>query len=174
MEKILFETLNLVSNDDVVNYVWQGIEIEIKGYLPFAEKLQVVSNIVNNSYDGNDFYNPMRIELYTALEVVSAYTNLDISKEYLEDAFKLYDTLIGTGLYDSIREVIPMKELSFIWNNVQATIDSVYKYKNSALGILENIKAGYEGMNLDASEIQQKLADPDNMELLKTILTKLG
>jgi hypothetical protein len=29
-------------------------------------------------------------------------------------------------------------------------------------------------MDLNASEIQQKLADPNNMELLKNVLTKLG
>ena len=32
----------------------------------------------------------------------------------------------------------------------------------------------YSNLNLDATEIQKKLADPNNMELLKSIMTKLG
>ena len=42
------------------------------------------------------------------------------------------------------------------------------------MGILENISTDYSNLNLDASAIQQKLADPENMELLRSILSKLG
>jgi hypothetical protein len=42
------------------------------------------------------------------------------------------------------------------------------------LGILETIKTDYSDLNLDATEIQSKLADPENMELLKNILSRLG
>ena len=42
------------------------------------------------------------------------------------------------------------------------------------MGILENISADYSNLNLDATEIQNKLADPNNMALLKDVLAKLG
>ena len=51
---------------------------------------------------------------------------------------------------------------------------AIYTYRNSVLGILESISQDYSALNLDATEIQQKLADPDNMALLKQVLTKLG
>ena len=42
------------------------------------------------------------------------------------------------------------------------------------MGILETITTDYSNLNLDATEIQQKLADPANMELLRSVLTKMG
>ena len=42
------------------------------------------------------------------------------------------------------------------------------------MGILDNVVNDYSNLNLDASEIQKKLADPDNMALLKDVLAKLG
>ena len=53
-------------------------------------------------------------------------------------------------------------------------IDSYYKYHNSVFGILDSINKDYNTMNLEATEIQQKLADPENMALLRDVLAKLG
>ena len=54
------------------------------------------------------------------------------------------------------------------------TIESYYKYFNSVFGILESINKDYQNLNLDATEIQKALSDPENMGLLRDILTKLG
>ena len=42
------------------------------------------------------------------------------------------------------------------------------------MGIMEQISADYSNLSLDATAIQQKLADPQNLELLKGVMTKLG
>ena len=57
---------------------------------------------------------------------------------------------------------------------VDKVIEEFYKYHNSVLGILDNIQADYSNLNLEATEIHNKLADPDNMAFLKDVLTKLG
>jgi hypothetical protein len=45
---------------------------------------------------------------------------------------------------------------------------------NSAVGILENLRTGDFGdLTQQATDIQQKLADPKNLELLRDVLTKL-
>ena len=59
-------------------------------------------------------------------------------------------------------------------NYIDKSIEAFYNYYNSVYGVLDNINKQYETMNLDATEIQKKLADPNNMELLKGIMTKLG
>jgi hypothetical protein len=42
------------------------------------------------------------------------------------------------------------------------------------MGILDTISADYSALKLDAETIHSKIADPNNMELLKSIMTKLG
>lgn len=156
------------------NLAGEEVHYEVKHYLPFEEKLELVSRIINNSVDDNGFYNPMRVKLHMVLEVVFAYTNLSFTEKMKEDPFKLYDILVSTGIFTDIVNVMCEKDWSEIQENVWSTIKNVYDYKNSVMGILENISADYNSLNLDAGEIQKKLADPENMELLRNVLTKLG
>ena len=57
---------------------------------------------------------------------------------------------------------------------VHRSVDAIYEYKNSVLGILESVSTDYSNLDLDATNIQQKLADPNNMALLRDVLSKLG
>ena len=169
--------VKLNSRDLVVNHEnskGETIQFEVKNYLPIKEKMDLVSRIINQSTDDNGFYNPMRVKLYTTLEVVYAYTNLTFTPKQKEDPFKLYDLLVSTGLYDNITSYICSEDLEELEGSIWDTIKSIYNYRNSVMGILENISADYSNLNLDVTEIQSKLADPNNMALLKDVLAKLG
>lgn len=179
MAKVPFSKLDvkLNSRDLVVNHEnskGEAIQFEVKHYLPVKEKMDLVSRIINQSTDDNGFYNPMRVKLYTTLEVVYAYTNLTFTSKQKEDPFKLYDLLVSSGLYDTITSHICNEDLEELEGSIWETIKSIYSYRNSVMGILENISADYSNLNLDATEIQSKLADPNNMALLKDVLAKLG
>ena len=179
MAKIPFSKLDVKVNciENAVTYTnSKGEEIifQVKNYLPMKEKMDLVSNIINQSTDDNGFYNPMRVKLYTTLEVVYAYTNLTFTSKQKEDPFKLYDLLVSSGLYDTITSHICNEDLEELEGSIWETIKSIYSYRNSVMGILENISADYSNLNLDATEIQSKLADPNNMALLKDVLDKLG
>ena len=156
------------------NKVGDEVYYEVKHYLPFKEKLELVSRIINNSVDDNGFYNPMRVKLYMVLEVVYAYTNLSFTDKMKEDPFKLYDILVSTGIFTDIINVIREKDWSEIQENTWSTIKNIYDYKNSIMGILDTVSTDYSTLDLDATEIQKKIGDPKNLELLKEIMTKLG
>lgn len=179
MAKVPFSKLEVKMNSsDCRNFYYnsKGEEVyyDVKHYLPLKEKLELVSRIINQSVDDNGFYNPMRVKMYMCLEVVYAYTNLSFTAKQKEDPFKLYDLLVSTGIFTDIVNCIREKDWSEIKECTWQTIENIYKYKNSVMGILDNISADYSNLNLDASEIQKKLADPENMELLRDVLTKLG
>lgn len=179
MAKVPFSKLQAKVNGEVTqnfyhNLAGEKVYYEVKHYLPLAEKLELVSRIINNSIDNNGFYNPMRVKLYMTLEVVYAYTNLSFTDKMKEDPFKLYDILVSTGIFADITNIICEKDWAEIQDNVWATIKNIYAYKNSVMGILDTVSSDYNNLNLDASEIQKKIADPENMELLRNILTKLG
>ena len=69
---------------------------------------------------------------------------------------------------------MPPSEYDNLIEDITSTIDAYYKYKNSALGILEAATTDYKNLDLEASDIQKKIADPDNLTLLKDVITKLG
>ena len=81
---------------------------------------------------------------------------------------------MSSDLMDEIFAHIPESELDWISDTVKDTIESIYSYQNSVMGILDSINQDYSNLNLDATEIQKKIADPENLELLKSIMTRLG
>lgn len=166
--------LNKMSTKDPKIIEFNGQNIEVTQYLPIEKKLDLISDIINKSIDNNVYYNPCRIDIYLITEIILAYTNINVTEKQKEDILKFYDSLIESGFAKIVLENIPVKEFNYIKNNSIKTISNIYKYKNSALGIFETISNDYSNLGLEATDIQQKLADPQNMELLKSVLTKLG
>ena len=174
MAKVPFSRLNLKKIDKVQVVTINGLEVEVKQYLPVAEKLELIANVLNNSADDNNFANPVKTYVLSHLEIIYAYTNLSFTDKQKEDPAKLYDILETNGIIDSIILAMPPSEYDNLIEDITSTIDAYYKYKNSALGILEAATTDYKNLDLEASDIKKQIADPDNLTLLKDVITKLG
>lgn len=174
MAKLAFTKLGLKVNDEIKTVEFNEQAVEVKQYLPVNEKLEVIAEVLNNSADDNNFANPVKVDVYTVIAMLEAYTNISFTEKQKENVTKLYDIVISTGFYNRVIEAIPHEEINSLTVAINDTIDAFYRYRNSVVGILENISTDYSNLNLDASAIQQKLADPENMELLRSILSKLG
>ena len=174
MAKIGFTKLGLKPNNEIVNIKFNEQNIEVKQYLPVEEKLELITNVLVLSHDSNNFSNPIKVQVYTTLEMIDKYTNISFTEKQKENPTKLYDLLNSNGLLEKIIDAVPQIEYDELIHGIYNTIDAVYSYQNSVLGILDTISQDYNNLNLDATEIQKKLADPENMALLKNIMTKLG
>ena len=174
MAKIGFTKLGLKPNNKIVNIEFNEQIIEVKQYLPVEEKLELITNVLELSHDSNNFSNPIKVQVYTALEMIDKYTNISFTEKQKENPTKLYDLLNGNGILEKIIDAVPQIEYDELIHGIYDTINAVYSYQNSVLGILDTISQDYSNLNLDATEIQKKLADPENMALLKNIMTKLG
>lgn len=179
MAKVPFSKLQAKVDGEVTknfyrNLAGEEIYYEVKHYLPFVEKIDLVSRIINNSIDDNGFYNPMRVKLYMTLEVIYAYTNLSFTEKMKEDPFKLYDILISTNIFNTVLKAISENDWEEIQESVWDTIENIYNYKNSVMGVLESVKADYSAVNVDMSELQENLSNAENLQLLRDIIGKLG
>lgn len=175
MAKIAFTKLGLGKNQEVKTFVWNDQTIEVKQYLPINEVIELVSTVINLSHDmDSNFSNPIKVELYTTLNVLFNYTNINFTEKQKEDAFKLYDLVIGSGLYQEIINLIPEDEYKRLNKAIKEGITAIYAYQNSIVGLLDTVSTDYNNLNLEATDIQSKLADPNNMAFLKNILAELG
>lgn len=174
MAKVSFTKLGLKKNEEVGILHINEQDIEVKQYLPINEKLELISSVINSAADENNFSNPVKENVFLTLEILYHYTNINFTDKQKEDPVKLYDLVVSSGLVNKVTDLIPEEELDEVINGVAQSVKAVYTYRNSVLGILESISQDYSALNLDATEIQQKIADPDNIALLKQILTKLG
>ena len=174
MSRVPFTKLGLKKIEDTKNITICDQVVEVKQYLPISDKINIITNVIENSADDNNFANPVKVEVFANLEIMYAYTNISFTDKQKGDPTKLYDLLEENGIIAEVIAAIPENEYALLLGWIDETIEAFYTYRNSVMGIMEQISADYSNLSLDATEIQQKLADPQNLELLKNVMTKLG
>ena len=175
MAKVPFTKLKCKINEDSIPLQIGEEIIAVKQYLPIQEKLELIGNVVMAAHEQDANYsNPVKANVYRDLEVVFAYTNINFTDKQKEDLPKLYDMLKSSGVLNNIIKVIPEAEYDEICAGVWHSINSIYKYQNSVLGILDTIKTDYNNMKLDIDSLNQAITDPETLEFVKSILTNLN
>lgn len=175
MAKVAFSKLNLKKQESVQTLKLNDLEIEVKQYLPVNEKLILISNVINNAASQDaTFKNPVKVEIFGSLEIIYSYTNLTFTEKQKEDPGKLYDLLEENGVIAAVVAMIPEDEYQFLIDGIDSSMDAFYNYQNSVMGILDRVSADYSNLDMDASAIQKKIADPANVTLLKNVLEKMG
>lgn len=174
MAKIGFTKLSLKRKNEVKTITINNNQIEIKQYLPVNDKLDLIARVINGAHDQNNFPNPIKIEVIGTLEMIMAYTNISFTEKQKEDIPKLYDLLEENGVIKDIISQIPEDEYNFIIDGINKTVDAVYTYNNSILGILESVSQDYSNLDFDIQKLQKDIANSENLKLVKEVLTKLG
>lgn len=174
MAKVSFSKLGLKSSVKITEINFNDCVIEVKEFLPMEDKLELISKIINCSVDENNYYNPCRIDIFKKIFILEAYTNLNITDKQKENVCKFYDMIYNSGLFNEVCKAINEKDLNWINQAVQETVESIYSYKNSVLGILNTIKENYDNVELDATKIAELINDPNQLTMLKGILDNLG
>lgn len=175
MAKVSFTKLGLKRNEEVKIVKYNDFDIEVKQYLPINDKVDLITRVVMNCHNSDvNYVNPMLLEVISTLEIIMAYSNITFTEKQKEDTSKLYDLLINNGLVDLIIEAIPEDEYNGLIDFIDETIDSIYTYRHSVLGILDTVSQDYSNLDLDATKIQEKLNDPNQLQMIRDVLTKLG
>lgn len=175
MAKVPFTKLKCKINENEIPVQIGEETIAVKQYLPIQEKLALIGRVVELAHEqDNNFSNPVKAGVYRDLEIIFAYTNISFTDKQKEDLPKLYDMLYSSGIIKTVIDNIPEDEYLEIVCGIKDSVEAIYQYQNSVLGILDTINADYSALNFDASEIQKKISDPNNLELVRNVLTKLG
>lgn len=175
MAKVPFTKLGVKYFVHAVPVQFNDQTISVMQYLPIQDKLEMIGKILEISHEQDANYaNPVKVDVYTEMYILEYYTNISFTEKQKEDMPKLYDACAQSGLIAAILNTIPDSELKCIKEGVARTIKSVYSYQSSILGIMDAIGTNYQNLGADIEDMQQKLADSNNLSLLKTILEKLG
>ena len=175
MAKVPFSKLNLKKvNEEVKTITFNNMNIEVKQYLPIDDKLQFVVNVISNAADGNRFYNPIKLEAFATLEIMFMYTNLSFTDTQKKDLSKLFDIIVSNGLAKEVMAAIPKNELDGLLELVYTSADNIYAQMNSAMAVVETFTSRDMGdMTQQVTELQGQLANPENLTLLRDVMTKL-
>ena len=175
MAQVTYTKLGLKPDLDKVETISyaDGITIEIKQFLPLEKKLEVLSNILNKSTDDRGFYNTARLEFNIRMELLFAYTNIKFTEKQLNEAMKVYDNFIASGLFKDIWNKIPEADREWFEYHADASVTSIMRYRNSVYGILDALKTDYSDLNLDVEKLRETLANDSNVGFLKEVVDKM-
>lgn len=169
MAKLSFTKLGLKANQNIKTIEYNGQIIEVKQYLPVNEKLGLISDVINSAADGN-FANPIKVDVYAAIYIIEAYTNLIFTDKQKEDICKIYDLINGNGLLEEIVSTIPEEEYGTLWSGIKRSINALYDYKNSVLGILETVSNDYNSASFNIKDIIDQVQNSTDLDLLKDLM----
>lgn len=174
MAKIGLTKLGLQKQSGIVPIQINDQTIEVKQYLPIQEKLELISRIINASNEESKFYNPGKLSVFFNLEILQTYTNINLTDKQKEEFCKTFDLLASNNIFTQIIEAIPQAEINTLLNWTMESVKSLYEYGNSVRGILESVQNDYSDLDLDITKLQEKIKDPESLDLLKQIAPMLG
>ena len=174
MAKVPFSKLNCKINTDEIPVQIGEETIAVKQYLPIQEKLALIGRVIEQAHDQDqNFANPLKVSVFRCLEMVYAYTDISFTTKQKENPAKLYDQLCSSGVLSRIWSKIPDGERDDIEYGIRETVEAYYKYRNSAVGILDTISENYEQFNINWDNLNEKVQNPETLKLVKDVLTKL-
>lgn len=171
MAKIPFTKLGLKISDEVKVTEFNGQSIEVKQYLSIKDKLDLVS-ITLQQCGGENFFNPMEMDVYFHINMVLMYTNINFTEKQKEDKLKLYDLLESNGIFNLVISNIPENEYQNLVETIEKCAKSIETYSNSFIGSLATMESNVGDGGDKVKEIIGLVQDDDNLALLKEIITK--
>jgi len=67
----------------------------------------LISSVINQCQDENNFINDAKMAMYLDLETAYHYTNINFTEKLKSDPAKLYDLLAGSGFLQDMYAVLP-------------------------------------------------------------------
>ena len=176
MAKLAFTKLSLGKNQEIKTFKYNNESIEVKQYLPVEDKLALIENVIDKAYDTQtEFCNTVKVNVFLLIETIQKYTNITFTEKQLEKPEKLIDLIVGnTEFFTAFLGALPEGEYEKLQNIAIDMIDKLYTYKNSVLGILDTVSQDYSQVNYDVNAIQEKITNPENLQLLKQIAPMIG
>ena len=100
MAKVSLTKITPVKKLDKVIIKINDEDIEVIQYLPVAEKAELSERVVNAAIDPeNGILSTSRRDVYSVLEIVRTYTNINITDKMMEEAPKTYDLLVLNDVF---------------------------------------------------------------------------
>lgn len=174
MAKVSLNSITPIKKVDSVKIKIGEQEVEVLQYLPINDKLALAERVLNMTLDDTGFLNPVRLEVYTYLEIIRTYTNISITDKMMENAPKTYDLLEMNNILVEVVNAIPEEEYNALIGMIEDSAEHTVKYLTSFVGMMKTVSQDYDATKMNVDEIMNTLDNPEKIGLVKDILDKIG
>lgn len=158
---------DIESNEKIVEVELQnGSMVSVNTKLPFQKKTEIVEDIVNECAIGDIAYvNPMKLKVLASLKVIDNCTNIVVFEDNELNIYEIYDILDKASVFD---DILHLTEYEEIYNLAYYGLDSLIRYNNSVIGVLEDLKERFNSENLmeEFNKIKEEVENNPNLTAL--------
>lgn len=129
-----YSNLKLSINNEIIDATINGVEIEVRKYLPIEDKIDLIEVALQKAEE-NGIYNEMKLAMYFDLYIIYMYTNLEFTDEEKKDEYKLYNELESNGVITAVLGALEEYEILFHYLNIMK--EAKIKYKTSAAALMQ-------------------------------------
>lgn len=152
-----FKDLKINADAGVKEITWNGNIIQVKQYLPSADKSSIIQSAIQEA-DRGTVLDTYALEVLFDLYTVFKYTDIEFDDEDRADLYALYDKLEVSGCIDAIVDAIPDDEYTILQSNFEKIVTEYLSYRDSARAVLEQLSIFAPAK---AAEIGEQLKDFD-------------
>lgn len=148
-------------------------ELTVRNYLPMAEKIALISYVVDHALDeSTGRFSPVRVGLFFDLAVAHFYGGINFPDEV--KALDAYDALETNFVLNAIISAIPQDEYVSMRELVIETTNDIADYNSSFAGVMQIASQDADGLGNQIEELLGKVKNREGMELLSEIKNVVG
>lgn len=168
IEKIKLNTLGAIEEDPIEYMNIGQTVVAVHKYIPYERMLDMIQWCIDYIINDRPFISAPLKRIIKDFAILNFYTNFDFNflTEYHEmaDIYAEYDLVYRFDVMAKVKEFIDPGQMDFFDHTLDETLESIMKYRNSAVGIAdalaENANKDVEAMqgaiNLISDEEQNK------------------
>lgn len=152
--------------------------LQVKKYIPYEEMLDMIQWCIDYIINDRPFISAPLKKIIKDFAVLNFFTNVDTSflTEYhdMKDIYEEYDLVYRHDVIDQIIPKIDEGQMKFFNDTLDATLDSIMAYRNSAVGIIDALSQNAQRDTENMESAMSMINDPDQMEKLGKLLKFAG
>ena len=142
-----FSELNLITDQSVTEVTFNKQTFNVYNYLPTRDKANLIEITLQESYEQEGWYNPIKLDWFFYANIVMVYTDIEFDVEDETDLAEFYDKVKTSGLLAKIIKAIPKKEYDELFKMMEDMLAARQKLESSVVNkIIAFLKSAPEEM----------------------------
>ena len=142
-----FSELNLITDQSVTEVTFNNQTFNVYNYLPTRDKANLIEITLQESYEPEGWYNPIKLDWFFYANIVMVYTDIEFDVEDETDLAEFYDKVKTSGLLAKIIKAIPKKEYDELFKMMEDMLAARQKLESSVVNkIIAFLKSAPEEM----------------------------
>ena len=153
-----FSELNLITDQSVTEVTFNKQTFNVYNYLPTRDKANLIEITLQESYEQEGWYNPIKLDWFFYANIVMVYTDIEFDIEDETDLAEFYDKVKTCGLLAELIKAIPKKEYDELFKMMEDMLVARQKVESS---IVNKIIALLRSAPEDMQKLNELIKDFD-------------